>query len=161
MSRYTGSTYRKSRRLGFSVLENGKELTKKSSAKFCNHRCQMEFNSNQKILSWQKGEWDGLKGHKWKNLSKYIRNYLFKKYDNKCARCGWSEINPYTGTLPLEIEHIDGNADNNKEENLTLLCPNCHSLTPTYRGANMGKGKRNITLIPEKVDRDKVNQIIN
>ena len=29
MSRYTGSTYRKSRRLGFSVLENGKELTKK------------------------------------------------------------------------------------------------------------------------------------
>ena len=29
MSRYTGSTYRKSRRLGFSVLENGKELAKK------------------------------------------------------------------------------------------------------------------------------------
>jgi small subunit ribosomal protein S4 len=32
MSRYTGSTYRKSRRLGFSVLENGKELTKKPYA---------------------------------------------------------------------------------------------------------------------------------
>lgn len=28
MSRYTGSTYRKSRRLGFSVLENGKELAR-------------------------------------------------------------------------------------------------------------------------------------
>ena len=32
MSRYTGSTYRKSRRLGFSVLENGKELTKRAYA---------------------------------------------------------------------------------------------------------------------------------
>ncbi len=32
MSRYTGSTYRKSRRLGFSVLENGKELAKRPYA---------------------------------------------------------------------------------------------------------------------------------
>ena len=29
MSRYTGSTYRKARRVGFSILENGKELAKK------------------------------------------------------------------------------------------------------------------------------------
>ena len=29
MSRYTGSTYRQSRRVGFSILENGKELAKK------------------------------------------------------------------------------------------------------------------------------------
>lgn len=32
-------------------------------------------------------------------------------------------------SAPLEIEHIDGNALNNKEDNLILLCPNCHSLT--------------------------------
>lgn len=32
MSRYTGSIYRKSRRLGFSILENGKELAKKPYA---------------------------------------------------------------------------------------------------------------------------------
>lgn len=29
MSRYTGSTYRKARRVGFSILENGKEIAKK------------------------------------------------------------------------------------------------------------------------------------
>lgn len=50
----------------------------------------------------------------------------------------------YTGTLPLEVEHIDGDATNNSEENLTLLCPNCHSLTRTYRGANKGNGNRDI-----------------
>ena len=32
MSRYTGSTFRKSRRLGFSILENGKELAKRPYA---------------------------------------------------------------------------------------------------------------------------------
>ena len=32
MSRYTGSNYRKSRRFGFSILENGKELSKKPYA---------------------------------------------------------------------------------------------------------------------------------
>lgn len=53
-------------------------------------------------------------------------------------------MNPFTNTLPLEIDHIDGNSENNSEENLRLICPNCHSLTETYRGANRGNG-RNIT----------------
>lgn len=69
---------------------------------------------------------------------------MFDKYQNKCSLCGWGETNPYTNTIPLEIDHIDGNAENNSEENLRLICPNCHSLTPTYRGANRGYG-RNIT----------------
>ena len=45
MSRYTGSTYRKSRRLGFSVLENGKELAKRPYAP------GQHGNSRQKKLS--------------------------------------------------------------------------------------------------------------
>ncbi len=69
---------------------------------------------------------------------------MYEKYNNRCAKCGWSERNPFTNVIPLEIEHIDGDATNNKEENLTLLCPNCHSLTPTYRGANKGHGTRDI-----------------
>jgi hypothetical protein len=51
----------------------------------------------------------------------------------ECARCG-------TGTtwngkpLRLEIDHIDGNWWDNRPANLRFLCPNCHSLTDTYRG---------------------------
>ena len=49
----------------------------------------------------------------------------------KCKRC---KINEWEGEiLTLEIEHIDGDNWNNKLENLELLCPNCHSLTKTYR----------------------------
>ena len=75
-------------------------------------------------------------------ISNHIRRYLFEKYDNKCALCGWSMVNPFTNTLPLEVEHKDGNYSNNKEDNLILLCPNCHSLTATYKGANKGNGRK-------------------
>lgn len=52
------------------------------------------------------------------------------------------ETNPYSGTIPLEIDHIDGDYTNNSEDNLQLLCPNCHSLTSTYKGANKGQGRK-------------------
>jgi 5-methylcytosine-specific restriction endonuclease McrA len=52
-------------------------------------------------------------------------------------RCNNCELTDWLGnSIPLELEHIDGNSSNNKLENLELLCPNCHSLTDTYRGKN-------------------------
>lgn len=111
---------------------------------FCNNHCQHEYEYIDYIKKWKNGEISGMIGNAWIDISKYIRRYLFEKFDYKCSRCGWSEINPYTNKLPLEVEHIDGDATNNKEENLTLLCPNCHSLTKTYRGANKGNGTRDI-----------------
>jgi 5-methylcytosine-specific restriction endonuclease McrA len=38
--------------------------------------------------------------------------------------------------LPLELHHVDGNRHNHAIENLMLLCPNCHSQTPTFRAKN-------------------------
>ena len=36
----------------------------------------------------------------------------------------------------VEVDHINGDASNCKEENLRVLCPNCHSMTPTFRARN-------------------------
>lgn len=69
------------------------------------------------------------------------KNYLIEKYGNKCMECGWGEKNPTTNKIPIELEHIDGDSTNNNLSNLKLLCPNCHSLTPTYKGANKGNGR--------------------
>lgn len=116
----------------------GKQISNKK--KFCNNICQKEYQYKRYIENWKKGDEDGIRGEY--QISMYIKTYLFRKYENKCARCGWGERNTYTNTIPLEIEHIDGNYKNNKEENLILLCPNCHSLTSTYKGANLNHGRK-------------------
>jgi hypothetical protein len=75
--------------------------------------------------------------------SRQYKNYLIEKYGNKCMECGWGEKNLNSNTIPIELEHIDGDSGNNNLSNLKLLCPNCHSLTPTYKGANKGNGRHN------------------
>ena len=70
-----------------------------------------------------------------------VRNYLISINGAKCMDCGWCEVNPYSNKVPIELEHIDGDSSNNELENLKLLCPNCHSLTPTYKSLKKGKGR--------------------
>ena len=121
-------------------LSCGKELHySRNNQKFCDSKCQNDYAYKQYIERWKKGEETGMKGSY--GISSYIKRYLFEKFHNKCCKCGWGEINSYTGNIPLEIEHKDGNYTNNSEDNLELLCPNCHSLTSTYKGANRGKGR--------------------
>ena len=57
----------------------------------------------------------------------------------KCAIC---ERNFWIGeTIPLQLDHINGNNDDNSLENLRLLCPNCHAQTPQYRLKDEFKGE--------------------
>lgn len=54
--------------------------------------------------------------------------------ERKCECCEGVEWNE--APMPLELHHEDGDRQNNKLENLTLLCPNCHAQTGNYRGKN-------------------------
>jgi hypothetical protein len=105
---------------------------------YCTQRCQHEHYRRTVIAKWRAGE---LPATYFTNRT--LRNYLIELLGEKCQRCGWCERNPATKRVPLELEHIDGNWKNNSEQNLTLLCPNCHALTPTFRGLNRGRGRPN------------------
>lgn len=122
-----------------NCLNCGKQLTK-TQTKYCCQKCQLDFQYSQYIERWKKGEEDGSRGQY--QVSNHVKRYMFERADYKCEKCGWGEINPFTGNIPLEIDHIDGNYMNNKESNLQVLCPNCHSLTSTYKGANKGNGRK-------------------
>lgn len=109
--------------------------------KYCSNKCQREYDYQPYIYRWKTGQLTGQRGVNVSSLSRHIMRYLYEKYSFECANCGWNEINPLLGHSPLEVDHIDGDADNNDESNLILLCPNCHALTPTYRNLNKGAGR--------------------
>lgn len=64
--------------------------------------------------------------------------------DNKCSHCLRSE---WMGqSIPTELDHINGDHFNNNLSNLRILCPNCHALTPTYKGRNIRITKKSKNL---------------
>ena len=74
--------------------------------------------------------------NKVKITSHKLRLRLLKEgiFEYKCACCGNSE---WLGQpIPLELNHKDGNKDNNNLDNLELRCPNCHYFTETYKTKN-------------------------
>jgi small subunit ribosomal protein S4 len=104
MSRYTGSSYRKSRRLGFSTLESGKELAKKPYApglhgqkrakKLSNYGVQLQekqkvrfmYGLNEKQFRKTFEDAGKLKGVHGENLLKLLESRL----DNLVYRIGFA-----------------------------------------------------------------------
>ena len=73
--------------------------------------------------------------------STYNRQSLKKRLlnegylQNKCSECGIGD--EWNGKrIVNHLDHINGIHDDHRLENLRMLCPNCHSQTPTYSGRN-------------------------
>jgi hypothetical protein len=116
-----------------------KELTRRDT-KYCNNICHRNKEQKKFIEKWLKGELSGTT--QVGNTSHFIKRYLVATFGEKCFKCGWAERNSVTNKVPIELDHIDGNHKNNILNNLRLLCPNCHSLTSTFRNLNKGKGRQ-------------------
>ena len=52
----------------------------------------------------------------------------------RCEECGLAHWRG--GRLSMSLHHVNGDRHDNRLENLLLLCPNCHSQTPTFAGRN-------------------------
>lgn len=109
---------------------------KRQRAAYCSQRCQVDRYHNRLIAQWRAGE---LPPRHYFN--RIVRRHIIEAAGEQCEYCGWRERNPFTGRIPLEIEHVDGNWKNNLPPNIRVLCPNCHALTATFRGANRGRGR--------------------
>jgi hypothetical protein len=132
----------------------------KRRSKFCDHSCSAKFNNkgvtrhikrskvcscgNAKKLSNQYCD-ECIEKHVYNRTlrledlrtDRHRKAWLLERHQHRCQVCGLTD---WMGKpIPIELDHIDGNADNNAEENLRLICPNCHAQTETYKAANKGK----------------------
>lgn len=115
--------------------------------------CNIEFKYNPKI---HKGKFCSIPCHKAHqfinetlvkfnngtlgNSPKVVKKCVEYINGNKCVLCGNEGI--HNGEiLILQLDHIDGNSDNNCPSNLRLLCPNCHSQTDTYKSRNKNSAR--------------------
>ena len=114
-----------------------------TKAKHCSNTCQAEYQYHAWIERWLVGLEDGIGSGG--QTSTQIKRYLIQTRGERCENCGWNARHPVTGSVPITTHHLDGNSDNNRPENLRLLCPNEHSLTFTYGSLNRGNGRRRRT----------------
>lgn len=108
-------------------------------------RMYQEYNIDTSHFTgqlWNKGvcNYDSFTVNSCKKNGKTIRQPLVKLRGHKCECCGLTE---WLGQpITLEVHHINSDRTDNRLENLQLLCPNCHSYTPTFRKRG---NKREIT----------------
>jgi hypothetical protein len=82
--------------------------------------------------------------------SSALRSYLMKVRGEVCEICKLSE---WLGEkIPLELDHISGNWADNFDDNIRLLCPNCHAQTPTWKNKNRGNGRQYRASIAQLVE---------
>ena len=114
----------------------GKEfvLYKSHGGLYCCHECWAEGTKKKAIEDWKNGN---ISGHDSRyKIRPSLRDYILKSRDCKCERCGFSGINPYTGKSILQLHHKNGDAADTSEENIEVLCPNCHAMTENFGSRN-------------------------
>lgn len=126
-----------------NCLYCGKEVPKKKGCygMYCNNACQGAEKTKKVVDDFLNNQCPETFYNEGGQIRRSIRLHLIKESGNKCSICGWSEVNAYTNTIPLEVDHSNGDWRNCSIENLRVICPNCHSLTETYRGRNKGNGR--------------------
>jgi len=100
--------------------------------KFCSYECNNKYKADKTYFEWMSGISAPV-------TTLALRSLLVRRDGYACAECGVSDWNGKQ--LTLEVEHKDGNWRDNGPGNICLLCPNCHSQTPTFRAKNAGNGR--------------------
>jgi hypothetical protein len=90
----------------------------------------IESNQNPEKIAKSKNTWKSKRN--WNDAHiQSIKRWIKDEKSNTCEGCGLNQWNDKP--LVMEVDHIDGNVNNNNVNNLKVLCPNCHSQTPTWR----------------------------
>lgn len=144
-----------------AVRERNSKATKESNASrdYIAQYNNLSTAKKEKI-AWNKGKFSADFSYEGKGQHKTA---LIAERGHKCECCVLTEWNGIP--ITLELEHTDGDRQNNTKENLKLLCPNCHSQTPTWRRSKSQQGFKKQRYSDEEIvkaviDSDNLNQVL-
>jgi hypothetical protein len=112
---------------------------KGSISKFCSGVCQHAYEFDSKYESWLRGVAITGRGGATTPAAAWFKKCVIRRDGYECSVCHISEWQG--GLIGLELEHKNGDSGDNSPENVCLLCPNCHSQTPTFKAKNRGFGR--------------------
>jgi len=126
-----------------------------TKGKFCSPTCQHEYQYKERVTKWLNGEdVQTVKSKNTLQISFWVKRALLEIRGPGCEICKIEEWNGHH--IVLQCDHIDGDAANNKPENLRLICPNCHSQTETW--GNKG-GRKSSRLVAGKYKKELMDEI--
>lgn len=115
----------------------GKQLSAGNQSGLC-QECYRKKVNEDKIAKWKETGDTGCKVST--TLRNCIRDYIADKQEHKCAICGIDSV--WQGKpLNFILDHINGDASNNWEYDLRLICPNCDSQLDTYKSKNKNSAR--------------------
>lgn len=133
-----------------AAIYNNKKFPKRNREKQYCVNCNLELNYNQKKFCSR--TCDGAWKYKIVSIPQIeagtstnvtaIKRYLQETRGEYCSVCRCPPIH-MAKKLTMQLDHIDGNSDNNNLINLRLICPNCHSQTETFCGRQKKDTRRN------------------
>lgn len=121
-----------------TCINCGKEFFSRNVQKYCSNKCQQEYQVKEKYRKYLENQ-EKFVGKEISYL--WLKKIIIVEQNHKCDICG-HEDNWNGKELHFVLDHIDGDATNNKRENLRLICPNCDSQLDTYKSRNIGKSTR-------------------
>lgn len=113
-------------------------LTTNKHSKYCSKKCEITYRTNMKYNHYLNNQKEF---EKIIITCRFLKKHILKEQNNCCNIC--KNKNEWNGKpIVFVLDHIDGDAANNRRENIRLVCPNCDSQLDTFKSKNKNSSRK-------------------